>query len=333
MLARLLAGRIIFVCTSLLAFCGAGVAETCFNNENLPKFEVMQNAPPPAEDAQPGYRYYPATAFLSMNLSSLIASKATAKKYYWQWANHGPRRVAKGNLGPYVPSQASPTKLFFASPEAANACTLAQTAAVLGFNDLVPQYAHRGAISILDAAPPPGDLQDVCPIFRQRLPVEAKGVLLDYEVQDGRTPKQTLEFLLEYAALVHRANKQAILYTNPLDAPTQELTGVDASNAGQLNDAYDAMSIFAWSRNRQQNLEASLDSQLQILGERNLHKVYVTYELNGTSLDDAALVRALIFKNNLLGVLFWRNLATPGGACSSAPNRKISCLVHGTCSP
>jgi len=318
----------VFLCT--LALSHAARTETCFKNDEKPAFEIFQQAPPPKDDSREGYPFYPATSFASMNIDALAHSHSKMSKYCWQWANHGPRRVPKGNLGPGVLSQASPTKIFFSSPEKANACTLAQTAAVLGFDELVQDYARRGNLSTI-TSPPPSNVEDICIVSTTRLPPDCKGILLDYEVADGRLPPQTLEFLLEFAELVHRAKKQAILYTNPLDAPTQSLTAIDGSNAARLMDAYDKMSIFLWSKSRQNDIRKSFESQLNVLGRITPEKLFVIFELNNTTIQDASAVRSFVMEHGLAGVSLWRNFAVQGGACSTDVNRKIACIAYGRC--
>ncbi|HMN70382.1 MAG TPA: hypothetical protein PKA55_00790 [Rhodoblastus sp.] len=262
-------------------------------------------------------------------MDAIDASASSFPVYYWQWGNHGPRRVPKPNFGPRVTPR-GPTQLHFSSANTADACTLAQTATALGLDGQAQRYARDGGVQ-LTKADPARTTTDTCLIWDKRLPQNAEGVLLDYEVQDGRTPARTRSFLLEYAKLVHSAGKKAILYTNPLDAPTQQSTGIDASNAHELMGAFDRISIFLWSRNRQGDIARSFDSQLAVLGQPDPAKLLVAFELANTSLRDAAVVKSIVSRRGINAVFFWRNFAQQGGSCDTDVNRKIACLAFGEC--
>src|SRR5262245_4172659 len=69
------------------------------------------------------------------------------------------------------------------------------------------------------------------------------GSLLDYEVQDGRTALQTKNSLIAWASMVHGAGRKAFLYANPLDAPTQALTGISSKDGPEILAAFDLISI------------------------------------------------------------------------------------------
>jgi hypothetical protein len=166
------------------------------------------------------------------------------------------------------------------------------------------------------------------------LPPEAAGVLLDYEVQDGRTPEHTLEFLTRYAELVRSTGKQSILLTNPLDAPSQVYTGIGLSNANKIHRLFDRTTIFIWARNRQHSVEESLKSQMGVIeagGPADPKRLIVDFELANTSLQDAATARRFIEQRGLAGVIFWRDYAQQGGSCDLPVNRKIACLAQGRC--
>jgi hypothetical protein len=177
---------------------------------------------------------------------------------------------------------------------------------------------------------------DVCILPKERLSSDAAGIVLDYEVQDGRKPEETRHFLGQFADLVHAAGKQAILFTNPFDAPTQRYTGIDASNANAVLRKFDRVGMMLWSRNRQQNLLQSFSAQMQMLragGDVEPGRILIVFELQGTTLSDARNVHEIVKKEGFSGVMLWRNHAEVGGACDTASNRKIACLVFGSCNP
>ncbi len=331
----LLALSALFLSSNLLIPAEVGAAPqnsdaNCFDSSRKPSVSVLQNAPPPRDGARVSSAYFPASAFTTMNVDAIDSNPSSFPVYYWQWGNHGPRRVPKPNFGPRITPQGS-TQLHFSSMDTADACTLAQTATALGLDGQAQKFARDGGVQ-LTKADPGGSRTDVCVIWDKRLPPNAEGVLLDYEVQDGRTPARTRSFLLEFARLVHGAGKKAILYTNPLDAPTQRFTGIDPSNAHELMNAFDRTSIFLWSRNRQGDIASSFASQLAVLGQPDPKKLMVVFELANTSQHDAAVVKSIASQRGIDAVFFWRNYARQGGACDTDVNRKIACLAFNDCS-
>lgn len=321
----------ILLCLAGLARPCCAIAEPthCFAENTRPSVPILQQAPPPITDDATGYRFFPASIFASMDLARLNATRSRIPQYFWQWANHGPRRVEKGNLGPHV-NQASAAKLHFSSPAAADACTLAQTASVFGLAETARDYARRGSLKLV-TLPEPARLTDVCVLWDATLPAHAEGILLDYEAQDGRTPGYTRDFLLDFAKLVHGAGRKAILHTNPLDAPTQALTGIGTSNAREIMNAFDRMTVLLWSGNRQQDILASFRSQIEVIGSPDPKKLILVFELRDTTLADAAIVRELAVKHGVFAVSLWRNHAEQGGECETSTNRKIACIAYGKC--
>lgn len=326
-------------------------AQVCFTRDasaRLP-FKVFQQAPPPRDDGHAAYPYHPITASASMNIDALAASRATGvDRYFFQWAN---RCVVPGGQGfgtAGKPCGWNPkgnivrgsgdgaVRSFFSTIAKADACTLAQADFVLGARDDVVQKRVQAAglrFALDPAAARALDpaILDICVMPEGRLPAGGTGIVLDYEVQDGRTPDHTKTFLESFAALVHSHGKKAVLFTNPLDAPTQRYTGVGASNAAALLRAFDHLVIFIWSGNRQKDIEASFRSQWSMLGGGPANKLLVVFELAGTTVEDARVTRRLVLEHKLGGVMFWRNHARQGGDCAEPVNRKIACLVFEDC--
>ncbi len=306
-------------------------------------FDVIQQAPPPARDGT-AYAFYPLTGVASMQLGSLAAARPGYALYYFQWANRSNAPLANA-LGVAVPRKANFQQVAgrlrhqrtpFSSVARANACTLAQTANALGLRADAERYAAAGGITLVSETRQAdgGDTgpEDVCVLADGSLPRAAAGVLLDYEVQDRRSPAETLAFLTDYTALVHRAGRKAILLINPLDAPSQIYTGITAANAHAIVAAFDRTTIFLWSRNRQGDLQASYTAQKAVIaagGPFEGARILIDFELKGTSLDDAKLVRRLIVDDHLAGVLLWRNYAKQGRACASDVNQKIATIAFG----
>lgn len=306
-------------------------------------FELIQQAPPPRAGTK-AYPFYPLTGVTTMQLGTLGQSAGGYARYYFQWSNrsNAPILNARGKSMARKPNfqaaQFTPRKqrTAFSSVDRANACTLAQTATLLGQGTRAARTADDAGIRLISetAQVDAGMIgpADVCVTAQGRLPRDATGVLLDYEVQDKRSGDQTLSFLRTYTALVHAAGYKAILLLDPLDAPSQVYNGIDAQNAYDIAALFDQTTLFLWSRNRQHDLLASYQSQKAMIaqgGKFDGARFLIDYELAGTDLDDARLVRRLIGEDRLAGVLLWRNYAQQGGPCGTATNMKIALLALG----
>jgi hypothetical protein len=323
----------------------SGDGEACFTERDNAalSFEVIQQAPPPVKDSA-RYDFYPLTGVASMQLGSLSAAKPNYSLYYFQWANRstatlvnarGQDVVRKPNFqqaGGRLRQQRTP----FSSVAQANACTLAQTANALGLTPDAERYAAAGNIRLVketeQADRGATGPSDVCVIGTGTMPRSAAGVLLDYEVQDKRSGEEALAFLTVYTDLVHRAGRKAILLINPVNAPSQIYTGINASNAHAIVGLFDRTTIFLWSRNREGDMLASYRAQKAVIeagGAFDGSRILIDFELMGTSLADAQLVRRLIIDDHLAGVLFWRNYAQQGGPCTSDANMKIATVAFG----
>ena len=335
-----------------LAFLTTDVigAPICFSphEESSLPFAVIVNAPPPKNKGEEGWRYRPATAAASMDIRALnVSQEAALKKYWFLWANRcqgGERGQPcggnpKGNI--IYPRKFSPdgseTRAYFTSVEKANACTMAQAAFALGIDErnLETKATNTGVKLIKEVERSQQyntpRLVDVCLLPEERLSADVNGVVLDYEVQDGRSSEQTERFLTEFARLMRAAGRRSILYTNPLDAPTQRATGLAAGNIPRIAFEFDAISIMLWHGNKQKDLKASAESQMRLLKNIESDKVVIVYEISGTSLRDAQDVHDLMLREKYSAVMLWRNSAEVGGSCTSDSNRKLACLIFRQC--
>lgn len=340
-------------CTALAALVGSEHAvaarsrdaASCFaaTRQARPPFRVFQQAAPP-QRGQSGYTHYPLTDAATMQLGKLATAQRGVGLWYFQWGNrsNAPLRNRAGRLLPRKPNfqpasgplrrQRSP----FTSIERADACTLAQTARLLGADARSAEFARAAQITLVaerdqpDVGPVSAD--DTCVLAAKRLPDNATGVFLDYEVADGRTPEQSLAFLRRFAALVHGAGRKAGVMINPLDAPTQVWTGITGPVARQLVAEFEYTTIWLWSRNAQGSLPASYARQMELLraeGPVDGRRVLALFELADTSEADARFVHEAVRRDGLAGVMLWRNGAVQGGACDTPVNRKTALLVFG----
>ena len=307
------------------------------------KFEVYQQAPPPRSRGR--YAHYPLSAAASAQLGRLAAAPDGIRTWYYHWANRaatplvgvgGRQIIRKLNLEPSWTGNRR-HRSAFSSVDRANACTLAQASSLLGKTARARVYARAAGITLVDeralpdAAPP--SPADTCVLASGALPPRASGIVLDYEVQDGRDAATTERFLTAYAGLVHAAGKQAILLVNPLDSPGQQrFTGVTSANAHRIVALFDRTTLVLWSGNAQHSLPASYAAQMAIVragGPLDSKRLLIDFELAGTTLDDARFVRQAIVRDGLAGVMFWRNHASQGGSCTTPVNRRIAAIALG----
>jgi hypothetical protein len=328
------------------AALGAAPRPNCFSaadNARL-SFEVYQQAPPPRPRAR-AYPFYPMTAVTTMQLGSLGAAPAGIQTYYYHWANRasvplvgatGQQITRKLNLEPSLAGRRR-QRSSFSSIARADACTLAQAASLLGQPARAQELARAGGVTLVsEAAIPdttPASPQDSCVLAAGTLPRQATGIVLDYEVQDGRDGAATERFLQAYASLVHAAGKKAILLVNPLDSPgEQRFTGITAANAHRIVALFDRTTLILWSGNAEHSLPASYAAQMAIVragGPVEGKRLLINFELAGTTLDDARFVRRVIRQDHLAGVMFWRNRAVQGGPCDTPVNGRIAAVALG----
>lgn len=323
----------------------AGDTRPCFTAADSRRltFPVIVQAPPPQPD-EADYPFHPLTAAATMQVAMLQAPAAGVDGYFFHWANranaplagqHGRMITRKPNL---QPSALAPRRqrTAFSTIAQANGCTMAQLHSLLGDGAAASAIARTAAIALAsETAQPDGDAPgpaDVCVLPAGVLPRTVKGVVLDYEVADGRSAQATRDFLVGYAAAAHAHGLRAILLTNPLNAPTQAFTAIDAANAGPIIAAFDQTTLMLWSRNREHDLAASYAAQRAIadaLGRVDPARLIIDFELAGTTPADAALVHDLIGRDHLGGLMLWRNHAVIGGDCASPVNRRIAIAAFG----
>jgi hypothetical protein len=343
----------------------AGGGAYCFGPHDrvgLPFRLFRYPSVPPRTDADAGYPYYPLTASMSANIFRLNSSHATdIQKYYVVWANHcnalagngcrrpgaGDRPSALSNPIPHPPvhDPAAGAKLtsLFTSYETADACTRAQVAFAVGFDEAqVRAFAGAGLTLVLDRLKLGGlvrdagqRLTDVCVMPPQPMSAQVVGIMLDYEAHDGRTPNVARDFLTGLTDLAHQKGKRIILYTNPLDASGQALSGLGADNLNELQATFDYVTILLARKNGGSDLRRSFEAQMALLraGPRPIDPAHlmVTFQLGGTTLADAREVRTLVTESGIPALTLWQNRANLSGSCETPVNREIACLTRGRC--
>lgn len=315
-------GSVAWSCSIALS----AAAPVCFQATDKSPFPVIQNAPPPRTDGQPDYRYYPVDIAATAQVAPLTATRSrTVEGAFWMWANHGPRARDHGEKGNITPGSPG-VQIRFSSIEAADACTMARTAVLIGAQS--SRYLEEGRLTATEGSQQ-ADTLNVCVLPEQPLPA-GDPIVLDYEVQDGRTADQTLTFLTAWSKLVHSAGHAAILYTNPLDAPSQRFTQITPATAPEIAELFDRVSVFLWSGNRQGNLAESFEAQARMYQTKS-SKLMIVFELANTTVQDAKTVNQLLRAGQAGSLNFWRNHAVQGGDCGSDTNIKIACTAFGRC--
>lgn len=317
---------------------------------------------PPRTDAEAGYPDYPLTASASANIARLNASKASeVRKYFVVWVNHcnaapgnachrpaaGALASAKANPLPHPalfdPATRAKLTSVFTSYAAADACTKAQVAWVLGHDAARVRAEAAGAVSLvvdrskLDGLPRDahGRFTDVCVTAPEAASAQVDGVFLDYEAHDGRTAAMARDLLLALVRLAHEKQRRIVLYTNPLDAPGQGLSGLGAENLNELQAAFDSITLLIARKDGASDPRRSFAAQMALLraGPRPVDpaRLMVTFQLSDTTLADAKAVRDLVLENHIAAVTLWQNRADLSGGCDTPLNRKITCLTKGQC--
>ena len=313
------------------------------------KFQVFQQAPPPANNEQKNYRFFPLSGSSSMNVPLLNSSQASSDKYWFQWANRcqpmadSSERCGwnpKGNIvSPRLVFNGEDKRLFFSTMQKANLCTLIQASFVLNVPYDEPAAKANGLRVVqYDNAEPAltnGRFVDACVVPPERFNPNIQGIILDYEVQDGRSPEATRQFLSDYASLVRRSGRKVGLLSNPLDAPTQKYTGINEVNAGDLMLQFDLFGVMLWGGNRQKDIATSFQSQIKMLEKTQQvdpKRIMIVYDIGKTKLDDAKVVHQIMVTKKFPSLMIWRNGETLGeDDCDNEANRRLSCVVFGSC--
>lgn len=327
----------------LIAAAPAPVCFTASDNARL-DFTVIQQAPPPRGRA-PDYRYYPLTAAVSMQMASLQDAPRGIATYFFHWGNRStaPLPVPGGKViqrkANFQPSSHGlrRQRSGFSSVTRADACTIAQLGVLLDGARSALSAAERTGIRLVpETAQADKDAEgpvDSCILPAGPLPHKVRGVLLDFEVADGRSPEQALALLQRYAAMVHANGRRALLLIDPFDAPTQRFTGISAATAGKIVRSFDQTTLMLWAGNVEHDIPASYNAQRAMVdatGKVDPHRLIIDFALAGTSQQDAAFVHDVIRRDHLGGVIFWRNRVPQGGDCASDVNRKIATVAFGS---
>lgn len=287
-------------------------------------FRVFRNLTPPAsgDPARTGTDYMVALS------AAAAASTFTGPVYDFRWHNHGPRIVgAHPNVvAPAIGGTPNGNgRTVYTTVAKADAATDSNLLAVLGASLGDITAAAQGmpvtAASVVAADPAtyfPGTVVDAGTTYSVMTdgviipPYAGKdraagwaGIVLDCEMQDGRTPAQLQARMLAVAAMVHSYGKALIIYPDALDAPSQVNTGFSAGNARTILDAVDGLCLMVWGGTIG-TMYDQFARQYAMLGTAPPPgKLFLIYELLQTALSDATLARAVALAHELAGVMVW----------------------------
>ena len=339
------------------------------HQRQLDGIRVFQQAFPPADDEVDGsYPYWPCTdAATSQDFSHSTWTGGRVWAFVWaNRCNYGAAWNRKPNPlpAPVMRVGALECRSVFTTHAKANAATRCQVRFLLGMapDDCMAPWLQIPGTSVADFVidadyrAHPGAFcrrnvtwrdryyrvmvdKVLVPAARLTEGVNADnraGVVLDYEVQDGRRPEVTEAFVHQLSHDVNGAGKLLFFLTNPFNAPTQRYTGCTAENLPQIFADVDHMGVFLWAGDPGGSIPASYDSQLGMLGplSRTDHdKLVVNFELGdpGTTMADARWLHDTLHAEGLHAdkVMFWRHFADQGGSCETATNQKIAMVCFG----
>jgi hypothetical protein len=166
----------------------------------------------------------------------------------------------------------------------------------------------------------------------------APGVMLDFEVGDGRTTgtghasgdaQGTLNFLKRLSADIHATADetgrpqhaaQLGLYTDALNGPSMVHSGLDVTNLGEIcREHVDLMSIMISGANLEGSVQKSYDNQIRLLKTKPsdtipFAKLFLTYDIGTTTVADSHFVFRMLLQNkwfnppqNPAAVAIWDN--------------------------
>jgi len=336
------------------------------------------------EDA--GSPVLPASDFVTKSVVMLNGAKSGEhefKKHYLLWANrcifmngYTPNTEScrnttrtKGNGYPSMSlgrTLSDQLRAGFSTYAKANTCTILNAMKVLGESEgALIARAKAANVTLIAQGTAPSELNrlaqtvaagngkrarylvDICVLENQPIARDVAGIVLDYEVFDGRTPTETLSFLRELQTIVKQHSKTLIVATNPLPRPPN---GIDETNIHAILNLVNGFAVpissggspgnsvsEVPSRPRRQSPVDDYKKQLAIiaastpLDDSVKQKLLWNVSLYDLKLAEAKELQAIFKAQNYHGIMIFRNYVKPGGSCSRPENQTIACLAFGDC--
>jgi hypothetical protein len=329
----------------------------------------------------------PASDFVTKSVGALNAVRTSEqgisfRKHYLLWANRcifingvTPTREdcrnvsrTKGNGYPSMALGATLSdqlRAAFSTYAKANACTILNAMKVLGEDQATLAAKARAANIALMTRPDHGELNrlaqsvqvgrgqparyvvDICVVESQAIARDVAGILVDYEVFDGRTPAETLGFLRELKRVAAQHGKTLIVGTNPLPRPPN---GIGETNIREILEVVDGFAVPITSggspgntasevptRARRQSPVDDYRHQLAIitgnapLEDRLRRKLLWNMSIYDLHPAEARELHETFRAQGYRGIMIFRNYVKTGGACSRPENQTIACLAFGDC--
>ena len=302
--------------------------------------QLFQQAHPPRSENMQKYPYFPGTDYTTMNISALNRGHDGVRDWAFVWANRSQADSKQTKNGNYIypPIQQNTVKAFYTSYDKADFATYIQICYLLNLPDsYIQNVAKNHDLQILTHAEAlnhivDGKITDIVILPNARLSDDADGVVVDYEVQDSRTPAHTLAFIRKLSERVHKSGKKIILFTNPLNAPTMKATAIPP-NADRVLNLVDGLSIFLWFRNKEGDIEQSYKNQIAVIeGEcgpdcNDYEKLVIVFQMSETTVWDAEYVRNQMEKDGIPNLMIWRHYAKPDYDPDSGYSQKMQALI------
>jgi hypothetical protein len=343
------------------AEAGEDQGQVCFtaaDNQRLGSLQVISHFRPPRSVSEADYRGWPATAIASQNIESFATSTWPGTKYAFIWANRslGGFQEKANPPWPRLRINGRECRPVYTSIAKANAATRIRIRYLLdmdyssiardaGFTagNIMP-WSEISAQSSKLCAQAPGnyltttDIVWLPPVRLPKTNPKQFGVMLDYEVHDDRTPAQAEEIISDVADDVHAAGHPFALYTNPLNGPSMQHSGLTPRNMARILQHVDLMNILIWGHNIEGDPRKSYEDQLNVIrGPQHANpvpanKLMLMFEVGGKdnvrlTVQDARNMRQLIDRDHISTVYLWRHRTRAGGPCNSPENQAISALL------
>ena len=317
----------------------------------------MRQTAPPANDGldKTSYAFGPITDSAAMNVTAQNRSTWTGgHNWPFVWANRA--QVPPGQhlieSNPFYPAildpHGNPYLTEFTTVARADAATKAEVLYIMGAPASVWQAplkrAGIGSVawSTLNADPSAyftstsQDGNSTVMIDTMVIPTavstSAYGVLIDYEVQDHRTPHQTHHFLDDLGATIRSFGLKAYLYTNPWDSASPQLSGFAFDRIDDIKANFDYISLYVWGGPHQCIERTSYPTSVNFLkgvsGKLNFNQIIVTVDLFYCTPSEASLIADQRAIDHFAGYNIFDHGAIVGGSTLTGSNLVIWKLFH-----
>lgn len=293
-----IAGLLSLCCVGALAQgTSVDLATLSAKRANPDRLRIFQQVSPPQTDlAAQRFVYGPVTDAATGQVARNVATTWRGRTHAWVWgmrARAG-RRLQANPVLPRIDVGGREAGMEFTSYARADAATLAIIAYHCGHTAHQPD--RRGYLDFLNAAQLPDSAwidharaaADAQALFRQpaetgeRLVIVDRvvgpdarqwdvprarrtGILIDWEVADGRTGEQATRALRAAARMIADAGLESTLYLNPLNGGNVRNEGLGAHNLAGLHAMFRWLTVTVWPGDAAGDAGRSLREQLKLL--------------------------------------------------------------------